>query len=208
MTHSHFDHCSGVATSSPSGWELTYPDAIHILKRLDYPTARTGSGVVFEILHSAAEWGRLKLLSGEYQVTDGVRLLPAPGETPGHMVVDVHSVGKRFIYAGDLFHLPFELEHIGMDSGGSKPRRDDQVADVGHRPGRCHWSIDDIHPCRLSGQGYVQVDQPAACQVGCRLTPCQFSSGRISVPGRWLRRELTNARSRAECAGKATSSAR
>jgi len=112
MTHSHFDHCSGVATPSPSGWELIYPDAVHLLNRLDYPTARTGSGVVFEILHSLAERGRLKLVSGQYQVSNGVRLLPAPGETPGHMVVDVNSAGKRFIYAGDLFHFPFELEHL------------------------------------------------------------------------------------------------
>jgi glyoxylase-like metal-dependent hydrolase (beta-lactamase superfamily II) len=112
MTHSHFDHCSGLATLSPGGWELTYPNAIHLLNRLDYPAARTGSGVVFEILHSVEERGRLKLVSGEYLVSDGVTLLPAPGETPGHMVVDVKSAGKRLIYAGDLFHFPFELEHL------------------------------------------------------------------------------------------------
>lgn len=112
MTHSHFDHCSGAGTASPNGWKLTYPNAAHLLNRLDYPTTRFGSGVIYEILSSVAESGQLELVADRHQVTEGVTLLPAPGETPGHMVVEVTSAGARFFYAGDLFHFPFELEHV------------------------------------------------------------------------------------------------
>ena len=112
MTHSHFDHCSGAGTQSPKGWNLTYPNALHLLNRLDYPTARTGSGVVYDILTSVAEAGQLELVGGRHEVSEGVMLLPAPGETPGHMVVEVTSAAKKLIYAGDLFHFPFEFEHV------------------------------------------------------------------------------------------------
>jgi glyoxylase-like metal-dependent hydrolase (beta-lactamase superfamily II) len=112
MTHSHFDHCSGAGTQSPMGWKLTYPNATHVLNRLDYPTTRTGSGVVYEVLSSVAESGKLQLITGPHEVVEGVVLVPAPGETPGHMVVQVTLAGQTLIYAGDLFHFPFELEHV------------------------------------------------------------------------------------------------
>ena len=112
LTHSHFDHCSGAGRYSPTGWKLTYPNATHVLNRLDFPTMSTSSGVVYEILTAVAESGHLQLVAGRHEVALGVRLLPAPGETPGHMVVEVVSAGQRFVYAGDLFHFPFELEHV------------------------------------------------------------------------------------------------
>lgn len=118
MTHSHFDHCSGVGTDSPNGWKLTYPNAVHVLNRLDYPTTRSGSGVVYEILSLVAESGQLELVDGGHEVTEGVTLFPAPGETPGHMVMEVTSAGQRFLYTGDLFHFPFEMEHVDWIPGG------------------------------------------------------------------------------------------
>lgn len=126
MTHWHFDHCSGAGSSSSSGWKLTYPNAAHLLSRLDYPTTRSGSGVVYEILSTVADSGQLELIAGRHEVTEGVTLIPAPGETPGHMVVQITSAGRTLFYVGDLFHFPFELEHLDWIPEGRNP--DETVA--------------------------------------------------------------------------------
>ena len=55
--------------------------------------------------------GRLRLVSGIEQLTEGIAILPAPGETPGHQIVRVHSQGETLYIVGDAFHHPIEVEH-------------------------------------------------------------------------------------------------
>src|SRR5262249_33720685 len=41
----------------------------------------------------------------------GVEVIPAPGETPGHQIVRVSSVGATLYCLGDLYHHPVEVEN-------------------------------------------------------------------------------------------------
>ena len=54
---------------------------------------------------------RLNLVEGEAEILPGVRVIPAPGHTPGHIVVLFTSGDKQLIYAADTVLYPLHLEY-------------------------------------------------------------------------------------------------
>ena len=62
--------------------------------------------------------GLLEVVDRECEVVPGVTFIPTPGESPGHAMARVHSVGESFYYVGDLFHHPCEVEHLDWVSPG------------------------------------------------------------------------------------------
>jgi glyoxylase-like metal-dependent hydrolase (beta-lactamase superfamily II) len=54
---------------------------------------------------------RMNLVEGEAEIVPGVRVMPAPGHTPGHMVVLVSSGDEQLLYASDTATHPIQLEH-------------------------------------------------------------------------------------------------
>ena len=54
---------------------------------------------------------RVTLLRGESEILPGIRAVPAPGHTPGHIVVEVASAGKVLLYIGDAAVHPLHLKH-------------------------------------------------------------------------------------------------
>jgi glyoxylase-like metal-dependent hydrolase (beta-lactamase superfamily II) len=55
--------------------------------------------------------GLLHLVEGPLQITEGIDILPAPGETLGHQIVRLQSEGETLYVLGDLFHHAIEVEH-------------------------------------------------------------------------------------------------
>lgn len=58
-----------------------------------------------------AEAGLVETVSEEVDVLPGVRLVPAPGHTPGHMAVVISSGGEGAIYFGDAAYHQLDFEH-------------------------------------------------------------------------------------------------
>ena len=54
---------------------------------------------------------RVTLLDRESEILPGIGVIPAPGHTPGHMVVSVSSGDQRLLYIGDTVLYPLHLEH-------------------------------------------------------------------------------------------------
>jgi glyoxylase-like metal-dependent hydrolase (beta-lactamase superfamily II) len=54
---------------------------------------------------------RMNLLEGESEIVPGIRAIPAPGHTPGHMVVSVSSGDEQLLYVGDTATHILHLEH-------------------------------------------------------------------------------------------------
>src|SRR5947207_466119 len=55
--------------------------------------------------------GRVALPDGEVEVAPGVRLISAPGHTPGHVCIALTSGQEMAIYTGDLLHHAAQLDH-------------------------------------------------------------------------------------------------
>jgi glyoxylase-like metal-dependent hydrolase (beta-lactamase superfamily II) len=123
ITHAHEDHLAGVAAERGPDLALRFPNARHIIGRRDWeehPSRNVADSALVRRLGLAAQRGLLETVDEARDVTPGVMMVPAPGETAGHCIVRVASDGRRFYYLGDLFHLPCEVEHVDW----APPHRD------------------------------------------------------------------------------------
>ena len=116
VSHAHGDHIGGASAGSGDAARPAFGSARYWLGQADWDhfsqpdvlASRAGLDVKLLPLHHAAV---LDLADGEQEVAPGVRLLPLPGHTPGHMGVAFTSGQEMAIYVGDLIHHPFQVEH-------------------------------------------------------------------------------------------------
>jgi glyoxylase-like metal-dependent hydrolase (beta-lactamase superfamily II) len=113
-THPHGDHYAGVAIEREGGIAPRFPWARHFLGRADWEGNHNRGQVDSPIgrLELIDSLGLLELVDEAREVAPGVTILPAPGETPGHTIVQVESGGERFYFLGDIVHLPCEVERL------------------------------------------------------------------------------------------------
>ncbi|MCB0081075.1 MAG: MBL fold metallo-hydrolase, partial [Caldilineaceae bacterium] len=119
ITHAHGDHFNAT-TVSENGIDVpAFPNAqLHLgcadwtrpatqeaLQRADSLESRT-----LGVYHAL---GQLDLVEGVCELGAGVQIITAPGETPGHQIVRLHSQGQTLYCLGDLYHHPVEVEQDG-----------------------------------------------------------------------------------------------
>lgn len=116
ITHAHFDHYAGITIERDGRYLPSFPNARCYLGRADWEHPETQADLrdpnsmdshTFGVLQ---QQGLLELVEGERQLTPAVQIIPAPGESPGHQVVRVHSEGQTLYCIGDLFHHAVEVE--------------------------------------------------------------------------------------------------
>jgi len=107
-------------------WVPTFPNARYLMAEPDYrhfhpdsvaqrPAPRTdveaawqaGGLIVFEDSILPVE-EQIELWSDDHQLSESIRLRPAPGHTPGASVVWLDA-GKPAVFVGDLTHCPMQL---------------------------------------------------------------------------------------------------
>ncbi len=115
ISHPHGDHIGGAASGSGDGATPTYPEARYWLGKADWehfsePEMLTRANLG-DKLPPLRKTDRLDLADGEQEIAPGVRLLPLPGHTPGHMGVAFTSGQETAVYVGDLVHHPLQIEH-------------------------------------------------------------------------------------------------
>lgn len=116
ITHAHWDHYNGTTIRQGEQYAPTFPKAPHYLGRADWedpeiqkdlrdPT--TLPGRTLAVLHRE---GLLDLVDRDRDLGGGIRIIAAPGETPGHQIVRVESEEEVAYCVGDLFHHEVEVE--------------------------------------------------------------------------------------------------
>jgi glyoxylase-like metal-dependent hydrolase (beta-lactamase superfamily II) len=115
ISHAHGDHIGGAVQGSGDSARPAFASARYWLGRGDWdhfspPERAEQTGLTDKLLPlRTAE--RLDLADGEQEIAPGVRLLPLPGHTPGHMGVAFTSGQEMAVYVGDLIHHPLQIEH-------------------------------------------------------------------------------------------------
>ncbi len=114
ITHAHGDHFNALTELTGDTWVPVFPNAQHYLGRGDWeriqPDLADPTSLQSRTLGVLHQRGQLQLVDAETEVVDGITILPAAGESPGHQVVRVHSEGETFYCLGDLYHHPLEVE--------------------------------------------------------------------------------------------------
>lgn len=118
ITHAHPDHIAGTLTG---GGELVFKHAKYFVARAEhaYWMSAEAEGLSSpSMVETARRYlaplkSRLILLDGEIEILPGITILPAPGHTPGHIVIEVSSFGEKLLHIADTALTPLHLEHPG-----------------------------------------------------------------------------------------------
>ncbi len=134
-THLHLDHV-GINTHLADGrWQPTFRNARYLFARAEYqyweaeaakapvdPTTlerpfdqfRAGFQATQRLVHEQSvepiiAAGLADLVDPPCEPLPGLRLVPTPGHTPGHVSVELNSAGEKALITGDAFHHPCQI---------------------------------------------------------------------------------------------------
>jgi glyoxylase-like metal-dependent hydrolase (beta-lactamase superfamily II) len=112
VTHGHDDHFNGVLGQHG----VRFANAEHLFPQADWDELVRGAGYnadeALRLLSPVADADRLRPVSGDVDLGDGLSLLHTPGETGGHQVVRLDVGDERLYFLGDLVHLPIEVRQL------------------------------------------------------------------------------------------------
>jgi glyoxylase-like metal-dependent hydrolase (beta-lactamase superfamily II) len=126
-THLHVDHVGWNTMLVDGKWIPTFPRAEYFMVRaeVDHLERQAGSdnadlsafagammdpgNVYNDSVRPVIEGGRAILVEPDAELAPGVRLLPTPGHTPGHVSVHLESGGESAVITGDMMHHPCQI---------------------------------------------------------------------------------------------------
>lgn len=108
FTHLHWDHCYNVKKFKKARLFVSEKEYRFALDPIpfyakSYETPSLGIGCPWEGC-------RFNLVNGEEEILEGIRAIPTPGHSPGHMAVSVRTEKGVYILGGDLFFVRENLE--------------------------------------------------------------------------------------------------
>lgn len=114
VTHAHFDHLGSLERAVATGSVPAFPHARHFLGRGDWdPAAFAAMGR--QDLLTVERAGLLELVDGDVDLGDGLRIVAAPGESPGHQLARARHEDDVVYLAGDLYHHALEFDDPELD---------------------------------------------------------------------------------------------
>ena len=118
-THLHVDHVGWNTKLVDGRWVPTFPNAKYVMSRIerDFWDTRTGAGgklptnenVFEDSVRPILEAGLEQLVEGVHMLGDGLMIEPAPGHSPGHVVLKLASGTGRALFCGDVMHQPIQI---------------------------------------------------------------------------------------------------
>lgn len=150
-THLHVDHVGWNTMLEKDRWVPTFPNARYYMARKEYEhwqnelqdaqqsdvALMSDNNVCFaDSVMPVIAAGLHELVEMDALIAPGIRLMPTPGHTPGHVSVVIESRGERAIITGDLMHHPCQIAHpewssiVDTDPRQSEAVRRDFLADL------------------------------------------------------------------------------
>ncbi|MFD5002650.1 MBL fold metallo-hydrolase [Streptomyces mutabilis] len=125
LTHLHTDHVGWNTRRTDAGWVPTFPNARYVVSRAErefwagYAMDEPRRQMFRDSVDPVEDAGLLDAVDVPAEGTDlapGLRLLPTPGHTPGHVTVRVGEPGAGAIVTGDCVHHPVQLARPALGS--------------------------------------------------------------------------------------------
>jgi glyoxylase-like metal-dependent hydrolase (beta-lactamase superfamily II) len=122
VSHAHPDHIGGLSETKSGERLPVFTAARHYFWKSEWEfwSSEESLATLPEVMAGPArihlpvikDAGLVELIAQEQDIVPGVRLMPAPGHTPGHMVVGLSSRDQKAVFAADTvihevnFHHP------------------------------------------------------------------------------------------------------
>ena len=109
LTHLHADHAGGIEAAE---LEPRFPNAAYHLHSADlryFEGAHDDDYVAIRPAQRLESLGLLRTDGTNHDVVPGVRLIHAPGHTPGHRAVLLTDRDEGLLLTGDLLHQPVQI---------------------------------------------------------------------------------------------------
>jgi glyoxylase-like metal-dependent hydrolase (beta-lactamase superfamily II) len=126
-THLHVDHVGWNTVLKEGVWVPTFENAQYFMARVEvdhveaelrrvdpklstYAAAMIDVGNVYgDSVRPIIDADLCVLVETDAELFPGVRLLPTPGHTPGHVSVLIESEGETAVITGDMMHHPCQI---------------------------------------------------------------------------------------------------
>jgi len=116
-THLHVDHVGWNTRLEDGKWVPTFPNARYLMGKTEFGFwEKRGDDEYFGPVFSDSvkpvfDAGLVDLVATDHEVAPGVKLVPTPGHTPGHVSVLISSGGEEAFITGDILHHPCQMAH-------------------------------------------------------------------------------------------------
>lgn len=117
LTHLHSDHSGGSTRIVNTELVPTFPKAQYWVQAQEWADAHNLNertrGTYFSFNYDPLEQTKqLHLVNGDVLVTQGVRVVTAPGHTRGLQTVVIESGGQTAVFLGDVAFLHWQIERL------------------------------------------------------------------------------------------------
>ncbi|ANZ40204.1 MBL fold metallo-hydrolase [Lentzea guizhouensis] len=118
LTHLHTDHVGWNTHVVDGQWVPLFTNARYVTSKLerefwaDQTMEEPRLQMFRDSVHPVEDAGLLDLVEvgrNGVEVAEGVRLVPTPGHTPGHVAVELTSAGQTALITGDCLHHPVQI---------------------------------------------------------------------------------------------------
>lgn len=119
-THLHADHIGWNTELRDGRWVPTFQNARYLFSREenDFWDPRKNTELAEDPARKIAyrdsvlpvlEAGQAQLVDGLHAIDDTLLVEPAPGHTPGHVLLKLAADGARGVFCGDVLHHPLQV---------------------------------------------------------------------------------------------------
>jgi glyoxylase-like metal-dependent hydrolase (beta-lactamase superfamily II) len=125
-THLHVDHVGWNTRLDSGRWVPTFPNAKYVFSKTDrdyFDPARGEGGrdeaharVFNDSVLPILEGKQEMLVDGATALGDDLTIEPAPGHSPGHVLIALASQGAEALFTGDIMHHPIQIHYPGWSS--------------------------------------------------------------------------------------------
>ncbi|WP_051165634.1 MBL fold metallo-hydrolase [Amycolatopsis orientalis] len=178
LTHLHADHVGWNTREQDGEWVPTFASARHVTARaerefwagydMDGPRRQMFEDSVLPV-ERAGLLDLVDIPADGVEIVSGVRLLPTPGHTPGHVSIELSSAGETALITGDAVHHPVQFAHpeIGAsvdidpaESDKTRRRLLAELADSGTLVLGTHFTPPTGGRLIRHGSGYRLAERP------------------------------------------------
>jgi glyoxylase-like metal-dependent hydrolase (beta-lactamase superfamily II) len=119
-THLHADHVGWNTRLENGRWVPTFTNAKYLFSRVekehfdpevgDRRKSNPGRSQMYDdSVLPVIQSGQSVLLEGSHAIDDRMLVEPAPGHTPGHMILKLRDGAGRGVFCGDVLHHPVQV---------------------------------------------------------------------------------------------------